>query len=252
VKLPQPATAGYDRQTASTYPSYLYPGLDYLSPSNGFFFSSSESSSARSETGFLNRDLCQNILKHYWGAVHIIAKCVHRPSFERQWENFWISIETRSQLPASLEAVVMAVLLCGTIATPDLNLASSFGVKKTTLIDDFKRATESALARAKIIHTTNLETLQAFVIYLISICRAQLSKEHVVLLNLGITIAESMGLHRDPALYGLGWADIHVRRLLWHQLCFLDLRSCEAHKIRPQIREGLSLSFSIKMPFSYR
>lgn len=45
-----------------------------------------------------------------------------------------------------------------------------------------------------------------------------------------------MGLHRDPSTYSTNAIEIQVRRLLWYQLCFLDLRTCEATGPRPQIR----------------
>lgn len=45
-----------------------------------------------------------------------------------------------------------------------------------------------------------------------------------------------MGLHRDGTEYGLGAIDTHVRRMLWYQLCLLDIRTCEAQGPRPVIR----------------
>lgn len=45
-----------------------------------------------------------------------------------------------------------------------------------------------------------------------------------------------MGLHRDPTSYSSSPVEIHVRRLVWYQICFLDLRTCEATGPRPQIR----------------
>ena len=50
-------------------------------------------------------------------------------------------------------------------------------------------------------------------------------------------MAECMGLHRDgQSTYSLNPLDTHVRRLIWHQLCFLDIRTCEAQGPRPSIR----------------
>ena len=46
-----------------------------------------------------------------------------------------------------------------------------------------------------------------------------------------------MGLHRDGTEYGLSPVETHVRRLIWYQLCFLDLRTCEAQGPRPGIRK---------------
>jgi hypothetical protein len=45
-----------------------------------------------------------------------------------------------------------------------------------------------------------------------------------------------MGLHKDPSAYSTSPIECQVRRLIWHQICFLDLRTCEATGPRPQIR----------------
>ena len=41
--------------------------------------------------------------------------------------------------------------------------------------------------------------------------------------------------------------EIHIRRLIWHQLCFLDLRTCEAQGPRPSIRRD---DFDTKLPLN--
>lgn len=46
-----------------------------------------------------------------------------------------------------------------------------------------------------------------------------------------------MGLHRDGTHYGLSAVEVHVRRIVWFQLCFLDIRTCEATGPRPQIHK---------------
>lgn len=237
TKFPDEAVVVPSVQTNAPTPSYLQPASDYLAPSHGFFFFSS-ADPVVSDNSFLHLDTCKKILSYYWGATHVLSKCLHRPSFEKQWDAFWTIIARGVEPPAPMEAVVMAVLLSGTIAAPELALYDSYGTRKSTLLDRFKVATEAALVRAKFIHTTELETLQALVIYLIAMCRGQLSKDHIALLGVTIGVAETMGLHRDPTLYNFSVRETHVRRLLWHQLCFLDLRACEAHRPRPQIREG--------------
>mgnify|MGYP006877420733 CR=1 FL=1 len=45
-----------------------------------------------------------------------------------------------------------------------------------------------------------------------------------------------MGLHRDPTTYINSPIEIQVRRLVWYQICFLDIRTCDAVGPRPQIR----------------
>lgn len=56
-----------------------------------------------------------------------------------------------------------------------------------------------------------------------------------------------MALHRDGEMYGLNPLECHVRRLIWHQLCFLDIRTAEAQGPRPRIRRD---EFDTKLPLN--
>jgi hypothetical protein len=60
-------------------------------------------------------------------------------------------------------------------------------------------------------------------------------------------MAECMGLHRDGESYGLNPLETHVRRLIWYQLCFLDIRTCEAQGPRPTIHRD---DFDTKLPLN--
>ena len=59
-----------------------------------------------------------------------------------------------------------------------------------------------------------------------------------------------MGLHRDGSIYGLSPIETHVRRLVWFQLCFLDMRTCESSGPRPQIRTRDEGGFDTKFPLN--
>ena len=56
-----------------------------------------------------------------------------------------------------------------------------------------------------------------------------------------------MGLHRDGTKYNLSPAEIHIRRMVWYQLCYLDIRTFEATGPRPQIRKE---DFDTKFPLN--
>lgn len=68
-----------------------------------------------------------------------------------------------------------------------------------------------------------------------------------MLLGSAIRMAECMGLHRDGELYGMNPLETHIRRLIWHQLCFLDIRTCEGQGPRPSIRRD---EFDTKLPLN--
>ena len=114
------------------------------------------------------KPLVDKLIAHYWDAVHAIARTVHRPSFERQYERFWANIEADVEPRISFQAVVFAALLSSIISMPESKVLNTFRVDKQSLVDNFRQGTEGALARANFLRTTKIETLQAFVMYLVS------------------------------------------------------------------------------------
>ena len=51
-----------------------------------------------------------------------------------------------------------------------------------------------------------------------------------------VRVAECNGLHCDGEQRGYNPIETHVRRLIWFNLCFLDIRTTEAQGPRPLIR----------------
>jgi hypothetical protein len=64
------------------------------------------------------------------------------------------------------------------------------------------------------------------------------SKAHAAVVATGIRIAEGMGLHRDGESFDIPPFELHIRRLVWYQLAFLDIRIAESIGPRPIIRIG--------------
>ncbi|KAF2278453.1 uncharacterized protein EI97DRAFT_431673 [Westerdykella ornata] len=220
---------------AQSQEQWMAPSRDYVAPSSGFFFAPGIHKTSLT-TYLPSQGLVDRLMDHYWKAVHVIARTVHRPSFERHYDRFWTDIAAGVEPRASFQAVLFAALLSSVISMSEEKLHADFGVAKTDFVENFKLGTEAALARANFLRTTKLETIQAFVMYLIPLCRAEVSRAHSALVGTCIRLAECMGLHRDPSFYTSDPVEIHVRRLIWHQICFLDIRTCESTGPRPQIR----------------
>ena len=216
--------------------AFLEPGPTYIAPGSGFFFGNS--GSGTSIIDFLPSRLAgDRLVKQYHDVVHFIARVVHWPSFETQYDNFWANITVGIEPLGSLQAVVFAVMFSAVVSMKENDITALFSVPKRNLMASFQTATEVALGKANFLRTTKLETLQALVIYLIPMCRDEMSRAHSVLVGTAIRLAECMGIHRDPQqTYGLGALESHARRTLWCQLCFLDIRTTEAQGPRPLIR----------------
>ncbi|KAK4043013.1 hypothetical protein C8A01DRAFT_13430 [Parachaetomium inaequale] len=163
-------------QDAPDLPDFLKPGDSYLAPTSGFFFGQFAQSPS-----FLNllppQELGHRLMRRYLEAVHPIARCLHRPSFEGMYTLFWDDVRQNIEPRSSIQAVVFAAWFSAAVSTDD-SFFRDQECSKAQLVMHMKIGTETALSKASFLSTTRFETLQAFVMYLlcfldIRTCEAQ-------------------------------------------------------------------------------
>jgi hypothetical protein len=149
-------------------PEIVAPSKEFTAPSSSFLFV--DEPRRTSIMQYLPaRPVAERFLEQYWEAVHYMCRVVHRPTFERQWAQFWDSIQVGLEPPPPLQALVMGVLLSAAISMAEDRIVYEFGAVKQQLVDSFKQGTEMALYKANFLRTTKLHTLQAFVLFLVSV-----------------------------------------------------------------------------------
>lgn len=146
--------------------TFMGPGPTYIAPSSTFLFS--HHSSSASLIDFLpSKNVADRLLDQYWKSVHPIARLVHKPSFKRRYNTFWDDVRLGIEPAGSLQAVIFAAMFSAVVSMPEDAILMEFGVSKKDLVDNFQMGTETALGRANMIRTTKIETLQAFVMYMV-------------------------------------------------------------------------------------
>jgi hypothetical protein len=115
----------------------------------------------------LDQELADSLMARYYEAVHPIARCVHRPSFDRVYQSFWEDVNNHVVPRASTQAVIFAAWFSASVTIDDA-FAGKFGYTANQLINQTKLGTETALSKAGFLGSTSLETLQGFVMYLVS------------------------------------------------------------------------------------
>lgn len=168
VKLMGSETAADHWLLADTPATYLGPGPEYLAPASAFFFPSIDLRSSLSEY-LPSRNVCDALMDHYWRAVHTVSKIVHRPSFEQRYAHFWVQVSMGTEPPASTQAAIFAALLSAAVSLPDSMVFQVYGLPKQSLTERLQSSTEKSLSKANFLRTTKLETMQAFVMYLVSV-----------------------------------------------------------------------------------
>ncbi|GAP86162.1 putative fungal specific transcription factor domain-containing protein [Rosellinia necatrix] len=229
----------------SSLPDFLKPTSQHIAPTSGFFFG--QIGASPDILQFLPyRTVADRLMTQYFRAVHPIAPCSHRPSAEGAYATFWDDITAGYEPRPSTQAIIFATMFSGLVSMNEETVFHELGgYTKANWVAHLKIGTETALSKANFLRTTRVETMQAFVIYMVPLCRAEVSRAHSVLVGAAVRMAECIGLHRDGDTYGLPPLETHVRRLVWHQLCFLDIRTCEAQGPKPVIRRE---DYDTKLP----
>lgn len=153
-------------QDVPDIPDFLKPGDSYLAPTSGFFFGQfTESPTLLSLLPPI--ELGHRLMHRYLEAVHPIARCVHRSSFEAIYTSFWEEVRQGIEPRTSVQAVVFAAWFSAAVSVDD-SFCRDQDCSKAQLVLHMKIGTETALSKANFLSTTRFETLQAFVMYLVS------------------------------------------------------------------------------------
>lgn len=157
-----------DGNITDNYPDFLRPSDAYIPPTSGFFFG--QIGDGPSLINFLpDKFIGDRLVARYFAAVHPIARCVHKQSFEALYDGFWLEVLSNIEPRASVQAVVFAAWFSACVSMEEEEVQRDYGWYKTQLVEKMKVGAESALARANFLRTTKVETLQAFVMYMVSV-----------------------------------------------------------------------------------
>ncbi|KAJ0416337.1 hypothetical protein BJY00DRAFT_304223 [Aspergillus carlsbadensis] len=225
------------------------PGEHYQRPSPqpliGLIFGQVTSSTGVTEH-IPPRHIADRLLDQYWIAVHPVARILHRESFAQRYEALWECIRNGQQVSASLTAIFSAVLLSGVLSVTDDLVFEEWNTSRAALQTQLRVGTEHSLSRAHVLQSTRLEVVQAFVAYMLATSVEQITRAHSVLSGMLVRQAECMGLHRDPTEFGFSPVECHVRRLIWYQVCYLDLKTSEVQGPRTFIHHD---GYTTRLPF---
>ncbi|KAK4945764.1 hypothetical protein LTR10_015112 [Elasticomyces elasticus] len=156
--------------------------------------------------------------------INPMSKVIHYPTFQQTL----IQASTHlDNLPRALEALMFSIYNAAIFSMDDDECGMKLGESRKTLLARYRHATRKALARAQFLGTSDIQVLQAFLLYLITMREEYDSRTTWTLTGVASRIAQGMGLHRDGTTFGMAPFENEMRRRLWWQLMNLDFRSAE-------------------------
>ncbi|KAK5024870.1 hypothetical protein LTR13_010713 [Exophiala sideris] len=157
--------------------------------------------------------------------VDPLVKVLHAPTVQQQILDASADF---SLVPANVEALMFAIysMAIASITTEECN--AFFGSDRESLLVQYHAGARQALTNAGLLGSSDLVTLQAFILYLTGIA---------------MRIAQRMDLNNDGKRLGLTPFEAEMRRRLWWQLLLIDNRVAEISGSPPP-----SYSWSAKPP----
>lgn len=147
---------------------FLDPGPSFIAPRSDMLLGSSLQECTLLDM-LPSKPVADRLMEQYWEACHPIARIVHRQSLEARYKLLWDNIALGIEPTPSIQAIIFATLFTAAVSMTADSVLDSFGVDQRSLIERFQLGTESALGKAHFLRSTKIETLQAFVMYLVSL-----------------------------------------------------------------------------------
>ncbi|KAI4163671.1 MAG: hypothetical protein LQ342_002705 [Letrouitia transgressa] len=168
--------------------------------------------------------------------VDPINRIVHKPTLRKFISG---AKEHLDSIPggSKMQALMFAIYYAAVTSLTPGDCMVQFGEEKAALLAKYRFGTEQALAKADILNSMEIVTLQALVIFLICLRCHDDSRLVWTLTSLAIRIAQALDLHRDDSSASLSPFNTELRRRLWWQICLLDGRAAEDRGSDPMILE---------------
>ncbi|CAG8898913.1 unnamed protein product [Penicillium egyptiacum] len=181
------------------------------------------------------RVLVSFLWQKYLENVEPILKILHTPTFQRQ---ILSNTEYREALGAPTECLIFAVCYAAVATMTVEDCRVELDEDRHEVLKRYRIGVESSLAKADLLKSSDMDVLQAFVIYIVCSRGYDKGPDIRKLIGTAIGIALKIGLHRDASTSGLPPFQVEMRRRLWWQTYILDITIAEDTGTDPRILES--------------
>ncbi|KAK3679175.1 hypothetical protein LTR78_000736 [Recurvomyces mirabilis] len=160
----------------------------------------------------------------YLTNVDPILKVLHAPTLQQTV----LGQIGKPSLPAGLQAMTSAIYFISTVSLQNNECQASLQVSKAELLTTYRSATEDALSAAAFVTTTDVQVLQALVLYLTALESLGETATVWSMSGLAFRQADTLSLVSENNATKLSPFETEMRRRLWWALVLLDHRTAES------------------------
>lgn len=168
------------------------------------------------------------LYRGFMSGVHAISPVLHPPSILEKYQSFWVWYDQRNNLgdpydDPSFIPLLYAIWYGGSVTIPARTIKSEFDIDyRGDLSSLFHDEVTRWLRRISFPKSPSLHGLTAFLIVQTILSKEEEPLASSLFISLALRVAQTMGLHRDPAQFGISGSTAETRRRLWWHIVHMD------------------------------
>ncbi|KAJ5578774.1 transcriptional regulator family: Fungal Specific TF [Penicillium hispanicum] len=168
------------------------------------------------------------LYKGFMSGIHAISPVIHPPTILKLYNAFWDWYDYRSYSGEpcpnpSFIPLLHAIWYGGSVTISIRTIRAEFNVpSRSALSTMYSEEVTRWLTRISFPRSPSLHGLAAYLIVQTILAKEEEPLTSSLFVSLAMRVAQTMGLHRDPAKFGIESCEAEYRRRLWWHIMHMD------------------------------
>ncbi|KGO72665.1 Signal recognition particle, SRP19 subunit [Penicillium italicum] len=168
------------------------------------------------------------LYKAFMSGVHSLSPIIHPPMILKLYNAFWDWYDRKSHTEEpcpspSFIPLLYAIWFGGSVSISMRTMETEFNTSsRAVLSTKYSEEVTSWLAKISFPHSVTLHGLAAYLITQTILSREEEPLASSLFVSLAVRVAQTLGLHRDPAHFNIDPWEAEFRRRLWWHIMHMD------------------------------
>ncbi|KGO48919.1 Signal recognition particle, SRP19 subunit [Penicillium expansum] len=168
------------------------------------------------------------LYKGFISGIHAISPIIHPPTILKLYNAFWdwydySSYSGESCPNPSFIPLLYAIWYGGSVTISIRTIKAEFNVSsRSALLTIYTEEVTRWLTKIKFPRSPSLQGLAAYLLVQTIVTKEEEPLTTSLFVSLAMRVAQTMGLHRDPAKFGIEPCEAEYRRRLWWHIMHMD------------------------------
>ncbi|KAI2689938.1 transcriptional regulator family: Fungal Specific TF [Penicillium roqueforti] len=168
------------------------------------------------------------LYKGFMSGVHSLSPIVHPPTILRRYKAFWDWYDGKSYTgepcpSSSFIPLLYAIWFGGSVTISMRTMETEFNTSsRAVLSTKYSEEVTCWLAKISFPHSVTLHGLAAYLVAQTILSREEEPLASSLFVSLAVRVAQTLGLHRDPAHFNIDPWEAEFRRRVWWHIMHMD------------------------------